>query len=439
MAGISEEEFLRRKKERLAAKANGTTSNSSNDVTNGINPPPQSPNNQSYQSSNGKGKLIIIVVAAILLIGGIITMITINHTSIDTNNNSISKPDHTTENQIIEKRTDTNSNNHGVQKSGDNKEIDPSKAYLNKKEDGHLYPVVSEYKKVLSNDFCRQELKNGIIFRHKGLADTLLPGFINDCIKQNPRVRLEKYIHATCMNLTDMTFLLTMLFDGNETEEKWHEYEEMNINGFTFNGEYKKGFTPEEKKCRETLRRYLNKIENEDLQRELDEEEMEDHQDYLDSLKEKEEMEREQVEHQQLSDSTKPPPTSGEAAQLVFVRDITYKKQKKPSWLIFKDQKNRFCAVVTSSKYQILQETNYCIPFSGKDEDLKDSFAGNRIAEIDYPEHKKCKNVNTKSSNAYCNNFYQAFIKMAERENFVKLKEQCQSDKNLKNVCKYLE
>ena len=123
---------------------------------------------------------------------------------------------------------------------------------------------------------------------------------------------------------------------------------------------------------------------------------------------------------------------------LTFVRDITYKNQKKPSWIIFKDGQDRFCAVVTSSKYQILQETNYCIPFSGNDDDLKDSFAGNRIAEIDYPDHKQCKNVKTQSDNDYCNRFYQAFIQMATRENFVKLKDLCQSDEDLKKYCEYM-
>ena len=113
--------------------------------------------------------------------------------------------------------------------------------------------------------------------------------------------------------------------------------------------------------------------------------------------------------------------TNGSTAQqygIQYVREITYKGKSTPSWIILKDSHDRYCAIVTSSKYPVLEYDHYCIPFSGKDEDLKDSFAGNRIAEIDFPDHKNCKNVELVSDNDYCNRFYKAFEEMAQKEHF---------------------
>lgn len=136
-----------------------------------------------------------------------------------------------------------------------------------------------------------------------------------------------------------------------------------------------------------------------------------------------------------------PPPQTQRAPNLTFVRDITYPNKTKPSWLIFKDQLGRFCAVITSSQYPILQENGYCIPFSGNDKALKDSFAGHAVAEINYPEHRQCKKLQPVSSNAYCNRFYKSFMEAAEIEHYVKFKKICQSGAlpHVQKYCQYLE
>ena len=127
-----------------------------------------------------------------------------------------------------------------------------------------------------------------------------------------------------------------------------------------------------------------------------------------------------------------------------YVREITYKGKSKPSWIILKDPKGRYCAIVTSSKYPVLELDHYCIPFSGNDADLKDSFAGNRVAEIDFPDHKKCKNVEFVSDNDYCNRFNKAFEDMANKEDFFSVTEICRNDPDLDNdfrshICEHLE
>ena len=126
-----------------------------------------------------------------------------------------------------------------------------------------------------------------------------------------------------------------------------------------------------------------------------------------------------------------------------YIREITYKGKSTPSWIILKDPKGRYCAIVTSSKYPILESEHYCIPFSGDDKDLKDSFAGNSVAEIDFPDHKKCKKVNTISDNDYCNKFYKAFGDMAKREQFFSVTEICKNDPHVDSefqdhICEYL-
>ena len=126
-----------------------------------------------------------------------------------------------------------------------------------------------------------------------------------------------------------------------------------------------------------------------------------------------------------------------------YIREITYKGKSTPSWIILKDPEGRTCAIVTSSKYPILESEHYCIPFSGDDKDLKDSFAGNSVAEIDFPDHKKCKKVKTISDNDYCNKFYKAFGDMAKREQFFSVTEICKNDPYVDSefqdhICEYL-
>ncbi len=126
-----------------------------------------------------------------------------------------------------------------------------------------------------------------------------------------------------------------------------------------------------------------------------------------------------------------------------YIREITYKGKSTPSWIILQDTKGRPCAIVTSSKYPILESKHYCIPFSGNDKDLKDSFAGNSVAEIDFPDHKKCKKVKTISDNDYCNEFYKAFGDMAKREQFFSVAEICKNDPYVDSefqdhICEYL-
>ena len=126
-----------------------------------------------------------------------------------------------------------------------------------------------------------------------------------------------------------------------------------------------------------------------------------------------------------------------------YIREITYKGKSTPSWIILQDTKGRPCAIVTSSKYPILESEHYCIPFSGDDKDLKDSFAGNCVAEIDFPDHKKCKNVKTISDNDYCNEFYKAFGDMAKREQFFSVAGICKNDPYVDSefqdhICEYL-
>lgn len=126
-----------------------------------------------------------------------------------------------------------------------------------------------------------------------------------------------------------------------------------------------------------------------------------------------------------------------------YIREITYKGKSTPSWIILQDTKGRPCAIVTSSKYSILESKHYCIPFSGDDKDLKDSFAGNSVAEIDFPDHKKCKKVKTISDNDYCNEFYKAFGDMAKREQFFSVTDICKNDPYVDSefqdhICEYL-
>lgn len=126
-----------------------------------------------------------------------------------------------------------------------------------------------------------------------------------------------------------------------------------------------------------------------------------------------------------------------------YIRSITYKGKSTPSWIILKDRKGRYCAIITSSKYPVLESEHYCIPFSGNDKDLKDSFAGNIVAEIDFPEHRKCKNVEFISQNDYCNRFNKAFEDMARREEFFSVSEICKNDPDVDsefwdNICQHL-
>lgn len=139
--------------------------------------------------------------------------------------------------------------------------------------------------------------------------------------------------------------------------------------------------------------------------------------------------------------------TNGSTAQrygIKYIREITYKGKSTPSWIILKDSKGRYCAIITSSKYPVLEYSHYCIPFSGNDKDLKDSFAGNRIAEIDFPDHKKCKNVEFVSDNEYCNRFNKAFEEMAQKEQLLSVTDICRNDPDLDNdfwshICEHLE
>lgn len=131
------------------------------------------------------------------------------------------------------------------------------------------------------------------------------------------------------------------------------------------------------------------------------------------------------------------PTVGGSTAQrygIQYIREITYKGKSTPSWIILKDPKGRYCAIITSSKYPVLEIEHYCIPFSGDDKDLKDSFAGNRVAEIDFPDHKQCKNIDTVSNNDYCNRFYKAFEEVAQKEQFLAVTDICRNDPDVDSV-----
>lgn len=154
-------------------------------------------------------------------------------------------------------------------------------------------------------------------------------------------------------------------------------------------------------------------------------------------------LEDDQEEFINDSDNTDDDKSTAQRYGVKYIREITYKGKSTPSWIILKDPKGRYCAIITSSKYPILESEHYCIPFSGDDKDLKDSFAGNSVAEIDYPDHKKCKKVKTISDNDYCNKFYKAFEDMAKREQFLSVTGICKNDPNIDSefsdhICEYL-
>lgn len=121
------------------------------------------------------------------------------------------------------------------------------------------------------------------------------------------------------------------------------------------------------------------------------------------------------------------------------IRTITWKK--KVGCLVFEDNNKRPCAVIVNSKYPILQDARYCIPFSGNDDDIKDSFAGSKVAQK-YTDHKSCKNHQIVSNNTYCNGFFSEIIQEAKREHWVSFSDVCKqwssTDPKISEYCNYL-
>ena len=121
------------------------------------------------------------------------------------------------------------------------------------------------------------------------------------------------------------------------------------------------------------------------------------------------------------------------------VRTIVW--NKKVGCLVFEDNHRRPCAVIANSKYELLQRTRLCIPFSGNDEDIKDSWAGSKVA-AKYTEHKKCKNQPITTSDSYCRNFFNEIIQESSKDHWVSFsaicKQQAASDPVIREYCDYL-
>ena len=121
------------------------------------------------------------------------------------------------------------------------------------------------------------------------------------------------------------------------------------------------------------------------------------------------------------------------------VRTIVW--NNKVGCLVFEDNHRRPCAVIANSKYELLQRTRLCIPFSGNDADVKDSWAGSKVA-AKYTDHKKCKNQSVTTSDTYCRNFFNEIIQEAANDHWVSFsaicKQQAATDPVIREYCGYL-
>ena len=121
------------------------------------------------------------------------------------------------------------------------------------------------------------------------------------------------------------------------------------------------------------------------------------------------------------------------------VRAVKYERLDHYSWVIFYDNLlNKPCQVITNSKYPIMQQFRWCIPFGGSDDDLSDTFAGS-IA-MDYDDRKKCKKNGALYGSPYCEQMFNALQEQANRENWASLAEICKTttDATIKTYCGYL-
>jgi len=131
--------------------------------------------------------------------------------------------------------------------------------------------------------------------------------------------------------------------------------------------------------------------------------------------------------------------------RLVPDHAVKYPKFKHYTWLIFRDTLlNKPCFIVTNSKYPMLQEYRWCIPFSGVDDDINDSFHGS--VAMNYADRKICKEGSTKepsngeSRYTYCSRMFSEVKQQAERENWASFSEICRTnyDSKIQEFCGYM-
>ena len=131
--------------------------------------------------------------------------------------------------------------------------------------------------------------------------------------------------------------------------------------------------------------------------------------------------------------------------RLTPVRAVKFPKKKYFSWLIMHDNLlDKPCHIITNSKYPIMQMNRWCIPFSGSDSDLSDTFAAS--VAMDYVDRKICKTGSSKQPSngqtreAYCNQMFNALEAQAKRENWASFATICKTttDAKLREYCDYL-
>lgn len=126
------------------------------------------------------------------------------------------------------------------------------------------------------------------------------------------------------------------------------------------------------------------------------------------------------------------------------VRMIVYGEKTRPTWLIFRDASGRSCAVVTHSKYELLQKNRWCIPFN-KDGELKDSLVTAAAAKK-FSEYTVCKKgskskPSTSDRDSYCKAFNEELQNEAGLQDWISLSELCAkktASSKLKEYCLYL-
>lgn len=138
-------------------------------------------------------------------------------------------------------------------------------------------------------------------------------------------------------------------------------------------------------------------------------------------------------------------PANDIANRLSAVQTVTFKGKNYVSWLIMYDNVlKKHCHVITNSKYPIMQANRWCIPFSGNEADLSDTFTGS--VAMDYADRKICKTGSTKAPSdgqtrdAYCNQMFNDLQNQAKRENWASLTDICKviTDPKIKEYCGYL-
>lgn len=133
------------------------------------------------------------------------------------------------------------------------------------------------------------------------------------------------------------------------------------------------------------------------------------------------------------------------AGRLSPVNTVTFKGKNYVSWLIMYDNVLKTpCHVITNSKYPIMQSNRWCIPFSGNEADLSDTFAA--TVAMTYADRKICKTGSTKqptngqTRDTYCNQMFDDLQNQATREHWASLSEICKvsGDPKVKEYCGHL-